>query len=128
VVLVEVLNPTQRRNVFEALSEMFADVVQLKTYCVRVVVNAVVPVAVQSCVPPVLLRNSLARGKLETFVEVTFIHTLKVTVEPERMTPVVPGTPDAVGNCLTTNSPGLRFIMSCDESATAAVSGPAVFN
>jgi hypothetical protein len=78
---------------------MFPDVVQLRTYFVSVVVSAVVPVLVQSCVPPVLSRNSLARGKLETCVEVTFIHRLNVTVEPESISPAVPGTPDAVGNC-----------------------------
>ena len=62
-------------------------------------VSAVVPVLLQSWVPDVLFKNSLALGKLDTLVEVARIQRLKVTVDPDRITPVVPGTPDPVENC-----------------------------
>lgn len=100
----------------------------VSVYCVSVVVRAVPPVAVHSCVPPVLFRNNFALGKLATFVEVTFIQTLNVTVEPPRIAPCVPGTPVVVGNCWTMNSPGLRFLMSCELSVIGVVLGAAVLN
>lgn len=74
-------------------------VLQLREYGAKVVVSGLVPVLVHISVPPVLFRNNLARGNADTFVEVTFIQRLNVTVEPPRMVPAVPGTPDAVGNC-----------------------------
>lgn len=48
--------------------------------------------------PDRLFKYSFASGKLETFVDVAAIDRVKVTVDPDRITPVVPGTPDCVGN------------------------------
>jgi len=106
--------------------EKFVEVVQLSEYFVSVVVRAVVPVVEQSCVKELLWTYSLASGKLETFVEVVLIHKLKVIVDPDRITPAVPGTPDGVGNWAIMKSPGLKFLMSWDKIPTAAVSGPVV--
>ena len=61
-------------------------------------IRAVGPIFEQSCVPERLFRYNFASGKLETFVDVAAIHRVNVTVDPDRITPVVPGTPDGVGN------------------------------
>src|SRR6267154_5759279 len=117
--------PTHRRKVSEVVREKFVEVVQLSEYFVSVVVRAVVPVVEHSWVP-MLFRSSLATGKLETLVDVVLIHKDNVTVDPEGIAPVTPGTPDGVGNWAIMKSPGLKFLMSCDKIPTAAVSGPDV--
>jgi hypothetical protein len=107
---------------------MFALVVHVKVYLVTVVVNAVVPVLVQSEVPAALFRLSFARGNIVPTFAVLLIQRLKVTVEAAGMTPDVLGTPACVSKALTMYSPVASPFRFAEVRAVEAASGPAVFN
>jgi len=72
---------------------IFALVVQVIAYFLRVVLTAVVPVAVHNAVPLVLFRNSLARGYIVPIFAVLLSHNVNVNVEPDGMTPPALGMP-----------------------------------
>jgi len=73
---------------------MFAEVVQVTVYFVRVVVRAAEPVPVQSSVPEALFSLTVAWANIVPRFAVFFIHKVNVTVEPLGTTPVRFGSPD----------------------------------
>jgi hypothetical protein len=91
---------------------MFVVVVQVSVYCVRVVVRALEPVAVQSAVPEALFNFTVACGNIVPKLAVFFIQSAKVRLDPLGITPEAFGTPDWVSNCLISFDPvatPLRF-------------------
>ena len=104
---------------------MLAVVVQLIACLVTVVVRAVVPVAVHRRVPVALFNLILARGNTVPTFAVFLMNKLKVSVEPEGMTPAVFGTPVCVSNSLIRYSPA-TLLVSVVVIARLVPSGPAV--
>jgi hypothetical protein len=105
VATVVTLTPahTYRRSV--VVIEILEDVVAEKVYLVRVVVRAVDPVAVQKSVPVALFKRNFARGNITPELEVLFIQTVNVTLDPAGITPDALGTPLCVSKALTKYSP-----------------------
>lgn len=104
---------------------ILAVVVQLIACLVTVVESAVVPVAIQKRVPVALLSLIFARGNTVPTLAVFRMKTLKVSVEPEGITPAVFGSPVWVSNSLIKYSPA-ALLVSAVVRATLAPSGPAV--
>lgn len=104
---------------------ILAVVVQLIACLVTVVESAVVPVAVQKSVPVALLSLIFARGNTVPALAVFRMKTLKVSVEPEGITPAVFGSPVWVSNSLIKYSPA-ALLVSAVVRATLVPSGPAV--
>ncbi len=104
---------------------MLAVVVQLIACLVTVVESAVVPVAVHKSVPVALLSLIFARGNTVPVLAVFLINRLKVSVEPEGITPVVFGSPVCVSNSLIKYSP-TALLVSVVVMARLVASGPAV--
>jgi hypothetical protein len=103
-------------------------VVAEKVYLVSVVVSAVEPVAVQKRVPVMLFRRNFARGKITPELDVLFIQSVNVIVDPAGTTPDAFGTPLWVSNALIRYSPTARFFRFADWTARDVPSGPAVFS
>ena len=104
---------------------ILAVVVQLIVCLVTVVFSAVVPVAVQSSGPAALLSPILARGNTVPTFAVFLMNRLKLSVEPDGITPAVLGSPVCVSNSLIKYSPA-ALLVSVVVIARLAASGPAV--
>ena len=85
--------PTHKKSRSPAASEIADEVVHVRVYFVRVVVSAVVPVAVHNSVPLALLRNAFALGNIVPKFAVFFIQRVYVREAPAGMVPETLGTP-----------------------------------
>ena len=81
----------------------------------------------QKAVPFALLRINFARGTIAPDVDDIFIHTEKLTTEPDGTTPGEFGTPEGVSKALIMYSPAFLFLRFIDEADTVAASAAAVF-
>ena len=82
----------------------------------------------QKAVPFALLSINFARGTIEPDVDVEFIHTEKLTTEPDGTTPDEFGTPEGVSKALMMYSPVFLFFRFIDDTDTVAASAAPVLS